>query len=194
MRGKAIFLGLSLIFAGTAGGKIYVDEHFDGPGLPEGWSFWKSEYGYNSWGKYSGPWGDYISIYTSSIVMHSSGCGVYSQYIRLAAGTYQYKFQARIGSVYNVFYVGATFYVYDAGLEKYIVTRDLLAECSGWTCIAGDFSVSNQTLVSLGWRVSAGASMSRTSDIALWFDEVTLCTGYPGVGATSLGRVKALFR
>jgi hypothetical protein len=85
-------LAAALVLAAAAEGKLYLDERFDGAGLPEGWTYriektagWSINSG--------GPWGNYLYMYAVGYPHVGDGrINVDTKHVGVAAGSMYYRF------------------------------------------------------------------------------------------------------
>jgi hypothetical protein len=196
-------LAAALVLAAAAEGKLYLDERFDGAGLPEGWTYriektagWSINSG--------GPWGNYLYMYAVGYPHVGDGrinvyphvgdgrINVDTKHVGVAAGSIYYRFRTyRTWSGYTL--VGSSwFYFYQEGTSAPLASFSITNP--SWQVKEGSVTAAGRP-VYLRWYVTAGYWLSHGCSVALRVDTVQLSSvPMTGVAPASLGRVKALFQ
>ena len=180
-----------VLAAAAAGAAYYIDERFDGSGLPPGWTY--STQNYAGWSiRSGGPWGNYLDMYAGGSPTVGDGwIRVDTQHVAVAAGPLYYRSQTyRTWSGYTL--VGSSwFYFYQEGTSAPLASFSITNE--SWQAKEGSVTAAGRP-VYLRWRVSAGSWMSHGCGVMLRVDTVQLSSlPMTGVAPASLGKVKALY-
>lgn len=187
-----------LVFAAAAASAgYYLDERFNGSGLPSGWRFSHTNIG--NWSIVGGPWGNCIMLHASGTAHGQSGTAVLeTSCIAAAAGTIYYRFDYRwTWSAVSSSLVGAGFRMYAVGSSTPLASIAFNPNEAGpWRVLAGSFDLaSSASLYGYWYAIGAGSGSFYYGQLDVYIDTVQVSNeSMTGAAPASLGRVKALYR
>jgi hypothetical protein len=193
---KRLTLAL-VVTAGTAAASYYIDERFDGAGLPPGWTC--TTHNHASWDiRGGGPWGNYMELFAAGD--HTTGTGeIYltTPQVDVSPGKLYYRYEIKwtFTSIYS-FLVSAGFKLYEVGNGTPLVSHPLLVGGTGiWYAVAGSVDVNGDKDIYGQWYGVASYTSGIYSYLYVYVDTVQFNSeDMAALAPASLGRVKVLFR
>ncbi len=189
---RVIITAAVVALATAAAGVYYIDERFNGAGLPEGWTY-RIQRKAGWYIRSGGPWGNYLYMYAAGQPTVGDGqIDVDTKHVGVAAGSIYYRFLTyRTWSGYTL--VGSSwFYLYQEGTSTPLASFSITNPT--WQVKEGSATAAGRP-VYLRWRVSAGSWMSHGCSVMLRVDTVQLSSlPMTGVVPTSMGKIKAALR
>lgn len=194
MKKISVYLAGAVLAGAAAYGAFYLDERFDGPFPPQGWTWQGGTL--SSWSlRTNGPWGNYAYGVARVVGTTGSTATLNSKQVPFPIGRrLYYSFRALADCVMSI-NPRWEFWILYAGTEEPLAYHEWRGPFypREWRCIEGSAVVAQAVPVFARFRVSAwGNTIEGHAEFhvdTVQIADVTLTA----VAPASLGRVKALF-